>query len=177
MARCNVLVDKRTPEFVGNQNALSKARKDIESICASLGFIPNTIVTKSFSVRLFAYMYNMFQYLKAIAKTPRSSNVCIQFPAPFSRTTYYKWFILAARFRQCKICLIVHDVEFLRYHSNEKQAEIEMLNMADRVIVHTEAMKLALKQMGVKADMTVLNLFDYCTDSRLPNKVPMFVIY
>ena len=171
MDRCNVIVDKRTPEFIGNKNALSKARKDVETVCVDMGFIPNTIVTRSFSVRLCAYIYNLWQYIKAIARTPFCSNVYIQFPAPFSRTAYYKWFMLAAKAKKCRLSLIIHDVESLRYHSKEKQVEIGMINMADSVIVHTEAMKQALTRMGVKVNMVILNIFDYCTDSNMPEKL------
>lgn len=171
MDRRNVIIDKKTPEFVGNKNALSKARKDIESICNEMGFISIAIVSKSYSLKLIAYTYNIWQYLKAILKLPFNSNVYIQFPAPFSRTSYYKWLILSARMKGCKVYLIIHDVESLRYNSKEKQAEVAMLNMADAIIVHTEAMKLALAQMGVNVSMIILSIFDYCTNAIMPKEL------
>ena len=66
-----------------------------------------------------------------------------------------------AKLRRCKIIYIIHDVESLRFSVHDRDREVEVLNLADILIVHTEAMEQKLLEFGVKASMVVLGLFDY----------------
>lgn len=59
-----------------------------------------------------------------------------------------------------KVTFLIHDINAFRYHRNTAK-EVATLNKADRLIVHTDAMKRLLCQHGVTTPMTVLHLFDY----------------
>lgn len=157
-----MIIDKRTSVFKSNdRNALSKARKDVERTCNGLGFKSLNIYTRDFSWRIFSYIYNLLQYLLCVIKIPFKSNIYIQYPAPYSKSSYYKYLIKFSKHKKCRIIYIIHDVESLRYNKDDVKNEVSMYNMADVIIVHTPAMKEALTHMGVKSQMVELTLFDY----------------
>lgn len=162
MKRNNVVIDKYTFDFANHQrDALSKARLDVNKTFELIGALVLTIRVKISRVRLLGIISNLWQYIKCIVKIPRCSNVYIQYPALSSRINYYNLLIKYAKLRRCKIIYIIHDVESLRFSVNDRDREVEVLNLADILIVHTEAMEQKLLEFGVKASMVVLGLFDY----------------
>ena len=68
--------------------------------------------------------------------------------------------------RGAKVIFLIHDVQCIRFNKNT--SEIEKLNNASLLLVHTEAMKQKLLELGVTTPMRVLQLFDYYSDSPMP---------
>jgi hypothetical protein len=101
--------------------------------------------------------------LSFLYRVKKGSEVHIQYPA----TGTVRWIIKILHFRSCKVTCLVHDVISLRLESDQMAAkEIHTFNLADELIVHSLAMAEKLKEMGAKAPMKTLTLFDYMTCAR-----------
>ena len=61
--------------------------------------------------------------------------------------------------RKAKVVFLVHDVQCIRF--NKQTREAQQLNNASLLLVHTEAMKRKLTELGVTTPMVVMTLFDY----------------
>ena len=66
-----------------------------------------------------------------------------------------------------QIVFLIHDVNSLRW-GKVNSKEVVWLNSADHLIVHTEAMASALKDIGVNTKMNVIHLFDYYSKDAMP---------
>lgn len=167
----NVVIDKHTFDFASHKrDALSKARLDINRTFESIGAYVLTIKVKVGRNRLIGIIDNIWQYIKCMYYIPYKSNVYIQYPALSSRPSYYNVLLKYAKARMCKIIYIIHDIEALRFSLNSEKRESRILNQADILIVHTNAMRDKLKELGVYKPMVVLQLFDYyCVTGEVPN--------
>lgn len=67
--------------------------------------------------------------------------------------------------RGAKVIFLVHDVQCIRF--NKQTREIQKLNNASLLLVHTEAMKHKLEELGVTTPMNVIQLFDYYSDDSM----------
>ncbi len=79
-----------------------------------------------------------------------------------------KRFIQLLKKKGTRVIYIVHDIPSLRF-KNEKaeKNDIEMLNLADVLVVHNDAMRQVLKKKGITTKMTCLTLFDYYTNDAI----------
>ena len=64
-----------------------------------------------------------------------------------------------------KVIFLVHDIQCIRF--NKKTGEIKKLNNASLLLVHTQAMKQKLTELGVTTPMKVLQIFDYYSSSAI----------
>ncbi|MDE6717119.1 MAG: hypothetical protein K2J70_02910 [Muribaculaceae bacterium] len=93
----------------------------------------------------------------------RDGVIFLQYP-----TGRIQEFTNLAKRRGNKVVIIVHDLDILRNMAGEK--EIEVLNAADLLIVHTPAMREYLKKKGIGREYVVLECFDYLYGSTV--KIP-----
>ena len=153
-------------------NASSKPRIDVGKIASEFGF-KNIILTS----RLFDNVKNknICHFLRWVnakwlgvqvlqLKSVKNSIVLIQYPFLNGRM----WPIVQAIRENNQIIVLVHDVESLRYDVDEKR-EMDLFNMANVLIVHTEEMEEFLYKRGCKTHVVHLHFFDYLT-SYTPSK-------
>lgn len=72
----------------------------------------------------------------------------------------------------CQCYLIIHDLESLRIFKDRMgfhQGEVKLINQTDGAIVHNQIMLNKMRQMGVDVKLVPLELFDYHTDTLLPD--------
>lgn len=147
-------------------NAGFKAKNDIR--VALEGRVTDLTVAESFRLdKLPAFA----RLLGQLSRLPKGAELYIQCPIySFFNEKFMPLFCRAIRRRQLRVTLILHDVDSLRYPDRAARlqpVEQRLYDLADRLIVHNEAMKQALTAShGVPADkMTVLGIFDYLMDA------------
>jgi hypothetical protein len=67
--------------------------------------------------------------------------------------------------RGAKVIFLVHDVQCIRF--NKHTSEVKQLNNASLLLVHTQAMKDKLTELGVKTPMRIIQLFDYYSSATM----------
>jgi hypothetical protein len=72
---------------------------------------------------------------------------------------YMQHIATESRKRGATVIFLIHDVQCIRF--NKVTSEIAKLNNASLLLVHTEAMKDKLTELGVTTPMRVMQLFDY----------------
>lgn len=152
-------------------NAMSKARMDVEHTCKDLGFEVSNVCIKKRKVRLFSHFSMLIELIIKAITIDSKSDVYVQYPIANPQLSYVFYFLL--RLSKCKLIYIVHDIEMLRYHRGWVKHEVRVLNQADRLLVHTLAMQDKLKELGVIVPMTIINLFDYYTESTKPSSTEL----
>jgi hypothetical protein len=112
----------------------------------------------------------MLQGLFLPFRLKKACHIYVMVPFVFAPVTYC--ILKFIRCRVNKITILVYDLNYLRYLRKEnniiKIMEIAILQQADEIIVHTEAMADELKNQGIKAPMKILTLVDYLVQ---PNDV------
>ncbi|MDR2661271.1 MAG: hypothetical protein LBC17_04490 [Lactobacillaceae bacterium] len=98
--------------------------------------------------------------------------VIFQYPNNMGKNfRYERLFIQQLKIRKAKIIGLIHDIDSLRFNyvSNEwKNNEVDILNKFDGLITHNDQMSAALKELGVKVEMTPLYVFGF--DSDIPKQ-------
>lgn len=148
----------------GKYNAFSKAREDVTHTLRDLGYIVIDIKYIDYNFKLLNYIrYSLSLFLLTL-KLKSHSLVYLQYP----HFTYkaLTFLIKLLKLKHIKICFIVHDIESLREKGNIGKYEIQLLNLANGLIVHTPAMQKYLENKGIRIPMSILNLFDYYTDGQ-----------
>lgn len=144
-------------------NAASKAKDDIRAIVREMDIPVFSMRKNSTPVKLLNTLIDAFRYLSLLTRIlfniKKGGILIVQ-----RRLSYVKIGLLTKilNLRGCQLCLIVHDINSLRFEPHE--SEIKGLNKARFLIVHTKAMKEKLTELGVKTQMIVLDIFDYVTD-------------
>ncbi len=70
------------------------------------------------------------------------------------------------------ITLLIHDIDSLRFNKTISEEEIKILNMAKKLLVHTQNMQGYLENVGVKSPMEILWLFDYYAKGEMKQNMP-----
>ncbi len=145
-------------------NAQNKARLDVSETALELGFQP--------------YGINYYKYAYSNDVRPHHYPIISKWIANIQGKNFAKQIhsgdtILIQDFyldymqniateslkRGAKVIFIIHDIQCIRF--NKRTNEIKKLNNASLLLVHTNAMKKKLAELGVHTPMKVLNLFDY----------------
>lgn len=147
-------------------NAASKAKDDIYTIVKWMELPIFTMRKNSTPVKFINMLLDAFRYAFLLSRIltiiKEGSYLLVQRRLSYTKT---RLLVGALKLKKCSLCLIVHDINSLRFGPN--QAEIKALNKAKYLIVHTEAMKKKLNDYGVKTQMIVLEIFDYITDKSI----------
>ena len=135
-----------------------KAREDVNQILAGMGY--ETILL-SYSRR--TPVQSLLSIFSVFFRVSYGSKVLIQYP--IGRIVPTSIVIILLKIKRCRITLLVHDLESLRRSGHLSSKEMYSINSADKVIVHTLAMKQLLVQSGMTVrDVRILNVFDYLID-------------
>ena len=143
-------------------NAGYKAKNDIREALA--GRVTDLTVAETFR---FDKIPAFWRLLGQIRRIPKGEQLIIQCPIySFFNGKFLPLFCRAVEKRRLAVTLILHDVDSLRYPARAARllpVERRLYSLAQRVIVHNEAMKAALTAShGIPAEkMTVLGIFDY----------------
>ena len=158
--------------------ASGKAQSDISVIAQRAGFCPVDIRTTSLSRKKAEVVKRQLVYAagwaRALRAVGRDSVLLVQCPFPHQQLTREATLRLL-KHRGVRLIAVVHDVEALRktYETAYYRREFRfMLEAADVLIVHSEAMKRYFLGLGVEERRLVtLGVFDYLLDrSRLAPK-------
>jgi len=157
---------------IRGNHAGTKARNDVEEILKWNNCKPfnkrQFILTSDSNDNIHSNINNRIQLfsLESDIKKLKNEIVFVQYPmlAFDNEKEFYKLIK-----RKNKLVLLVHDIHGLkRQNQNEINKEIELLNIADAVIVHNRFMKDKLIQLGLNVQhIYLLNIFDYLTESKL----------
>jgi hypothetical protein len=161
-----------------DKTAMLKARVDTEDILLKNDYT-EVVVNTVFGVRkqkilkplqLVSYWNNQRKWLKLIDRFNSSDTVFIQCPL-INAVTDFSEVIRSLKAKKVHLIGVVHDLETLRYEKGSipdylynrlYKAEQLALKQFDKVIVHNEAMKKRLIELGFEKDrLEVLEIFDY----------------
>lgn len=151
-------------------NAVVKPRKDVETTLVRNGYeVINIPYIKDFPSwkRLPIHLNHI---LKAIFKIyiNNPKEIIIQYPG--MRVGSRAISLISQLLRGQNVTFLIHDIDSLRVYGNISNREVNTLNRAKKVIVHTENMLQYLRSHGVKTEMRPLWLFDYYADGAIKSK-------
>ena len=151
-------------------NAQGKAREDVLRTAIDLGFEIYNIKyykynwkggNKTHHYPLFSKWIANRQGKKFVRNVHAGDTILIQeFYLDYMQNIATECLI-----RGAKVIFLVHDVQCIRF--NKQTREIQKLNNASLLLVHTEAMKHKLEELGVTTPMNVIQLFDYYSDDSM----------
>lgn len=169
---------------VGDYNASTKARQDVEKILDNNDFRKFFIPTK-YGVQenkilkflqIFTYRKNKFIWDKALKRLKSGDILLIQYPILNAATGLEK-IIAKHKKRGIKIVALIHDLDSLRYKpefqgkmlcKRVKKEDKKVLNACSYIIAHNNEMKKVLIGLGNEENkIIVLKLFDYLVDIEL----------
>lgn len=166
----NDLVKLNTSQKV---NAQSKAREDVTRTLQDSGYKLCNIVNRKYSwgEDKRYHHYPVISQLHAQRQARRLVHNIKAGDVVFIQDFYLKhmqYIATESLARKAKVVFLVHDIQCIRFHIQTK--EVEQLNNATLLLVHTEKMKEKLLELGVTTPMKVLTLFDYYSEE--PMRVP-----
>ena len=149
--------------------ASSKAKIDVEKIAANYGYIniglPQTTLANRIGQAVSALSLRI-----GLIRIPSNGIFLGQYPTYGLESLIYK-----AKAKNNKVVIIVHDINCLR---NLDENSLTPLFDADIIIAHNEKMKFWLLENGIKADIRVLQVFDYITNETVePPEYPVDNIF
>lgn len=142
--------------------ALGKARNDINRIAIRNGIKVRNIICRRYKIPMLSTLNALRQYLSVIFDGANTDEVVVQYPV-FAGIKAYQIARRLFHWKYKKVTLLIHDIGFFR-SEKDRTEEVRILNEADKIIVHTQAMADALRTAGVQSHMQILTLFDYLTD-------------
>lgn len=154
-------------------NAQSKAREDVVHTLQNLGYKLCNIVNRKYSwgadKRYHHYpllsQYHAFRQARRLVHNIKEGDVVVIQDFYLKHMQYIATESLV---RKAKVVFLIHDIQCIRFNIQTK--EVEQLNNATLLLVHTEAMKNKLQELGITTPMKVLTLFDYY--SKEPMQTP-----
>ncbi len=148
-------------------NAQGKARADVAHTLKILGYRTVDIVNFRYSCKEDS-KYHHYPVLtpflakwhvKRFARQLKAGDVVFMQDAHLS---HMKQLASVCQQRKVKVVILLHDLQSVRYGISTD--EVNMLNQSSVTLVHTDAMKAKLLEMGVKSPMQVITFFDYYSD-------------
>ncbi len=151
-------------------NAESKAKLDVIRTFEKAGYSMYDIYKKHINIKFLRtateLIFLQFQMLRAKKQFNSDDIVYIQYPGSCMQIQIL---LKELKSRGAKVCMLVHDISSFRF-GKKVDIEVKWLNVADELLVHTEAMKNLLTDYGVKTPMRIMELFDYYTDDPFNEK-------
>ena len=152
-------------------NAANKPKTDIEHILDSMGI--RNLGLKQSRIRSSALgaIISFLSITKGLLLLPSKSYLVVQYPL----SKYYNYITWGARVKGSKILLVIHDVHSLMKGKLAVEKEMKRFNIADKIIVHNDAMKSWFEEQGCTATLKTLELFDYLNtlDLRIDRKTEL----
>lgn len=147
--------------YVKTMDASVKPRTDVEDILKKNGAINIGINRLFCKNQKLVLLLNHISYLLSIIRMPKNKIVFLQYPHQYHLLQIFN----KAKKKHNKIILFVHDIDELRGFKTSKNSNI--LNFADVIIVHTEAMKKWMISKYPTSKCIVLDSFDYLLEQNL----------
>lgn len=148
--------------YRGVDNAGNKAKTDIEQIMEAHGFRNVGLKQTRYTNVVIAFCFTLFGVLKSIFCLHKGDVLVLQYPLK----KYYAFVCNMAHLRGCKVITLIHDLGSFRRKKLTIPQEIARLNHSDCIIVHNESMKNWLLDKGIKAQLQVLEIFDYLSETQ-----------
>ncbi len=134
------------------KNAGTKAVRDVAQILSSHGYQNVNIIGK----------FPFLSLLKLYCILKQGDIVVVQWPF---YGFFADWMFKVIKNKQTRLILLLHDINSVRNIKNKNLVEDNLLTYAEKVVVHSEAMKLLLERAGFDSSkMSVLTSFDYLTN-------------
>lgn len=142
-------------------NAADKARADVEHTLVKNGYQVLNVPLALHLNKLKAVSKHLLEIKKVLSFIKKNKPKKIIFQYPGFRIGIKSIDFMMYFLKKYHVTFLVHDVDSLRFHGSISKREVNLMNKADEVIVHTENMKNYLIENGVKTPMKVMWLFDY----------------
>lgn len=142
-------------------NAADKARADVERTLVRNGYQVINIPLALHFNRIKAISKHLWEIRKALSLIKKVNPKTIIFQYPGFRIGTKSINFMMRFLKKYKVTFLIHDIDSLRFHRAISKREVNLLNRADNLIVHTENMKNYIIENGVKTPAKVLWLFDY----------------
>lgn len=152
-----------------HQNAGGKANYDINTILQSIGYKALSWRT-DYPIHLIKYLAELIYYVKILSKTTVEDTILLQWP---DYTIRYPKFFLSILSKRPHIEILIHDINTLRkQYARSNKYERDYFMLAEKIIVHTEAMKDYMLSIGVKQEnIRVLTSFDYLSNDNISDNI------
>ena len=143
-------------------NAGYKAKDDIRTVLLSEDFCPVDI-KESFK---FDKIPEYFKLIKNLLSLEKGAELIVQWPIySFFNPKFMPLFLSVLEKKEFKIILVIHDLESVRFASDQKSSELEkrILDLSQKIVVHNDFMKTFLcENLGLGAKKLIsLGIFDY----------------
>lgn len=163
--------------YKGLNSAGNKAKTDIETILAKLGYKNIGLRQTTYNNKIVGFIVTLLGVLKVPFCLHKGDVLVLQYPLK----KYYAFVCRMAHLRGCKIITIIHDLGSFRRKKLTIQQEIARLNHSDYIIAHNNSMKNWLLENGSKAKVGTLQIFDYLSAKKAELKSiphpPYSVVY
>ncbi|KJJ65597.1 MULTISPECIES: hypothetical protein [Clostridia] len=160
-----------------NLTAGCKAKDDIRKI---LKYPVFRCYKRYFHNNIMNYLFSIPRLLLHLSNLYNAESIVLQYP--FYTHPFFNKFCYSLLPR--KACVLIHDVNSLRYGRNEKEIrkEIQQLNHFRTLIAHTPHMSTWMRANGVTSSIIELGIFDYVTSGkknpqRIDYKLPYTVAF
>lgn len=144
----------------------NKAKTDIEQIMESHGFRNVGLRQTRYTNVVIAFCFTLFSVIKSIFSLRKGDVLVLQYPLK----KYYTFVCRVAHFRGCKVITVIHDLGSFRGKRLTAAQEVAKLDHSDCIIVHSDPMKNWLTENGSKANLQVLEIFDYLSEKQPASK-------
>lgn len=142
------------------KNAGSKAVRDVTFILTKCGYISINIYKR--------FYHHWWSLMKLWFTLNKEDEVLLQWPFYYMSTSVMT-FIL--KMKKVDLTILLHDINSLRNVKGHDKEEDTLLDYANRIIVHTEAMKDYLINNKIeKSKIFILTSFDYITEEETPKR-------
>ncbi|WP_461634105.1 hypothetical protein [Labilibaculum euxinus] len=150
-------------------DAAGKAKMDCETILKQNGWQNIGFNQTWISNAVLGTIISVVGITWALLRLKRKSILCLQYPL----NKFYKYILWGARFKECKIITIVHDVYALKGRKLTTEQEIKMLSKSGVLILHNSSMRKWFEENSCSSKLVDLNIFDYlhtptCEQKRTP---------
>lgn len=160
------------------QNAITKARDDVQCILNELGWKEKNIHRKiEGQKKLVHYLrmgfWTIWDWKKIMKNIEDHSTILLQFPmmnSLFYNKKAAEIILKGKKDKQLHIILLVHDIDSIRFpDQTEKQRihEEKFWKIADIIIAHNHKMKQYLKDLKITTPIVELGIFDYLTGEEI----------
>lgn len=169
---------------IGDYNASTKARNDVEKILNKMGYEKYFIPTK-YGVQenkllkvfqIYTYLKNRLIWNKTLKNLKNDDVLLFQYPI-LNTCIGLNRVIKKYTKKGIKIIALIHDLDSLRYTPEVqgkmlcrrvKKEDVSILSTCSYIIAHNEKMKEKLIELGIEeSKIMVLQLFDYLVDIQL----------
>jgi len=113
--------------------------------------------------------YNLIKipiFIKSLIQIPNDSKILFIYPHPFG--ILIRFFFYFLKLKKCNITMLCADIDYFRGLNKSLFKEVNNLNSAHKILLHTPNMLNACRKANIKTPADIIHLFDYITDYTAP---------